>query len=208
MFKGKIKVFDEDGNLTKEYPNAFVLSGRYFALEALLPVTRGGTTWLEELESLPLRYYEPGDSTVVNGNDGPAESGGAVDADDWVNGSLYDYNIKGSIINTTEQTTRDTVTVLRRDGRSVTVEFELNNTYKTGNEVHEVGIFLGDGNNLHSESYPSNSPDDGDWGANDRKHAMIARILFVKYNEGTHQWEEDPIDISSPQTVQYEMRMI
>lgn len=211
MFKGKIKVFDEDGNLTKEYDNAFVLTGRYFALEALFPMLRSGSTWLDEIStSINTRYFEAGESTVVNGNDGPAELGGSVSAANWGNGSMYDYDIGSTIQDVGTYKTRYPVTVLRRDGRTITIEFELNKTYFTiGKEdVYEVGIFLGDGGDLSTTRYPQYSPDDASWGSNDRKHGLIARILFVKYNSATDQWDADPINTATPQTVQYEMRMI
>ena len=208
MFKGKIKVFDKDGNLTKEYPNAFVLSGRYFALEALLPVLRSTNSWIDDLTTTNVRYFEPGSSTVVNGNDGPVELGGSVAASDWVNGSMYDYDIGTSIHKTAETSVRLPVSVLRRDGRTITIEFELNNTYTTSTTVNEVGIYFGNGGDLTATRYPQYAPDDGAWTVNDRKHGLLARILFVKYNEATDEWDADPIDCTSAQTIQYELRMI
>ena len=202
MFKGKIKVFDKDGNLTKEYPNAYVLSGRYFALEAMFPFERSGDAWLEDLDNLTVRYFEPGSSTDVNGNAGPVGVTYKTPTE-WSNGTIYDYNIGTTIHDDGAQATRLPVSVLRRTGRVITIELELDPTYIIGTEVHEVGIFVG--NNL---SYPAHGPDDAAWDVNDRKNGMIARIIFVQYNAALNRWEADPINCTSAQTVQYEMRMV
>ena len=209
MFKGKIKVFDSNGNLTKQYDNAWVLMGRYFALETLFPYSRSGNTWLDEIDAAAtsgsynrnVRYFEPGDSTDVGNMTGPTD-GNPVSASTWQPGTIYDYDIRSSILS---ETYRPSVSVLRRSGRSTTIEMTFDSSELTGTKVYEVGIFIG---REKSATNLLHDPDGSAWVSTDRVNGLIARIIFVKYNETTGNWEVDPIDCTSPQTVQYEFRLI
>jgi len=180
MYKGTLYIYDNDGNLERTCHNRFVLTGRYFALEAIFPFERAGNTWFDNLSDVEVRHFGCGKGTTSDGVTGPTSStttpsgsSGVSTTGTWQGASLYDWQLGDEF---TGASSRGTITVNNRVNRTMEIEITITGGVNApaSTDIHEIGIFLGD-----DELYPAHSPDQAAWDANDRTNGLVARIIIT-----------------------------
>ena len=189
----KFEVFDSDGNLVGEYHNAFVVTGRMFAMAALWGVQ--GDQWAVDSSGTPIdtwdrpsaprpRYVALGTSSVANGIQGPGELGPIARDGPWQGASEKDYYLPGEV------GIRKEVTVNIVDGLTYQITFTYNGA-EAGNapDVRTFGFFLTD-----ESGTPVGDPTND---AQYRRQAMIARIITYNIDETNNTYIDQSYDFTN-----------